>query len=106
VDGPEGEYENLSRIVVALWGGLYNEENHVKVTLFWNMTPCSLVETYQRSGGRKFFRKINNFLPDYTMSHPTGQQCSSSTAREPPVSQGIHNSCFYPNSIRQWNKEV
>jgi len=40
----------------------------MKITGFWHVTPCSLVEVYQHFSGI-FHRNIGRLRPDYTASH-------------------------------------
>jgi hypothetical protein len=46
-----------------------------KFTVFWNVIPCSLVDTYQflnPEEGRMFLRNFSRYLLHYMASHPTG----------------------------------
>jgi hypothetical protein len=69
----------------------------MKITVFWIVTPCSVVEhsnvsaeasalnfsalLYHEDGGRKFIRNNFNVLPDYTVSYPR-RQCLRRTVSE------------------------
>jgi hypothetical protein len=54
----------------------------MEITVFWGVTPCSLVECYQRFGGELedeyaedgdsiSHRDVGKFPPDYTALHPS-----------------------------------
>jgi hypothetical protein len=50
----------------------------IKITVFWEVRPCSLVDMYfnfggmcHEAGGRKFLLNVGNDLLEYTASHPT-----------------------------------
>jgi hypothetical protein len=62
----------------------------MKIIVFWDVAPCSLIEVYQRfrgtycihhhspdDGGSKHLRNVGKFLPDYTAQHPRRQPSSS-----------------------------
>jgi hypothetical protein len=56
----------------------------VRMTVFWDVAPCSLVEVYRRfrnacylhhqddpdDWGSKYLWNVAEFLPDYTVQHP------------------------------------
>jgi hypothetical protein len=55
-------------------------EHNFKNTVFWDATPCSLVDNYELFGvacclhllgygGSKLPRKLRKYLPNYTPSH-------------------------------------
>jgi hypothetical protein len=73
----------------------------MKDTVFWNMTPCSLVEVCLLLGGlliasianpmdegRTFLRSVSQILPEYTASHLMNQFSSEFTVVSEPS-----NSC-------------
>ena len=42
-------------------------------TVFWNVTPCNLVEGYPEDGISRFLINVGIFPPDYTSLHPRKQ---------------------------------
>jgi hypothetical protein len=48
----------------------------VKTTVFWNVTPCTLVD-YLQDGDGTFLWDVGNNLPDYMASHPKRQDLFS-----------------------------
>jgi hypothetical protein len=56
----------------------------MKIAVFWVVTPCSLVEVYQRfrgpdrpdDGGSKDHLNVGKLLPDYTALQPRRQPSS------------------------------
>jgi hypothetical protein len=74
--------------------------------VFWNVTPCTPGEAYQRFegkcylhfqgrrggkylyGGSMFVQNVSQFLTEYITSHPRRQYSSQSFPQEPPT---LHN---------------
>jgi hypothetical protein len=51
----------------------------IKITVFWDVSPCSLVEVYQLLGELvasifRFHVEVGKSLPEYTIRQPTRQQ--------------------------------
>jgi hypothetical protein len=74
----------------------------VKIAVFWDVAPYSLVEIYRRfrgvyclfhqgddddDGGSKHLWNVGEFLPDYTAQHPRRQSPLYSSPREPEISR-------------------
>jgi hypothetical protein len=67
----------------------------MKMTVFWDVALCSLVETNRRfrdthclhyqgdDGGSKHLLNVGQFLRDYMAQHPTRQSSSATTYRGP-----------------------
>jgi hypothetical protein len=48
-----------------------------RITIFWNVTPCSLIGGYWRFGGTCYLHlQCSNYLPDYTVTPPRRQLSS------------------------------
>jgi hypothetical protein len=50
-------------------------EVSIKITFFWDVMPCSLVDTYQclfypEDRGGKFLQNIGTYLPNDMATHP------------------------------------
>jgi hypothetical protein len=54
----------------------------MKITVFWDVAPCSLVEVYRRFGGAYCLqlqgdvKAVGKLLPEYTAQHPRRQPSS------------------------------
>jgi hypothetical protein len=64
---------------IALEDPVFQRKHFSKITVFWDVTLCSLVEKYQHSGGTCYIHlqgiRVRDeciFVPDYT-SHPRRQ---------------------------------
>lgn len=68
---------------------------NIKTTIFWNVTPCSLVSAYQLYGGnsclylqgetgKRPLRWVSTHQSSYTASHPRRPQCLVSSAWRAP----------------------
>jgi hypothetical protein len=81
---------------------VYSEVN-IKMTVLWDVAPCSLVEFYQRFRGDyclhhqavmmeevKLLWNVGKLLPDYTAQHPRRQPSSYSS----PWGHEISRSCI------------
>jgi hypothetical protein len=44
-----------------------------KMTVLWDVVPCSLVEAYRGFRGACCLRKVGKLLPDYIAQHPRRQ---------------------------------
>jgi hypothetical protein len=93
---------------------MYNPFTLLKMTVFWVVAPCSLVEVYQRThrpddggskdlwnvgkllthrpddGGSKDLWNVGKLLPDYTVLQPRRQSSSYSLPWEPQI---LHSHC-------------
>jgi hypothetical protein len=70
----------------------------IKLTAFWDVAPCNLVEVCRRfrdrcclhrpdDGGSKYLWNVDKLLPDYTVLQPRRQQSSYSPPWEPQILQ-------------------
>jgi hypothetical protein len=39
----------------------------IKSTVLWDMTPCSLVNSFQYSGGGRFIWQVDTYVLDYVV---------------------------------------
>jgi hypothetical protein len=42
----------------------------MKMTVFWDVAPCSLDDNRPDDGGSKHLRNVGQFLRDYMVQHP------------------------------------
>jgi hypothetical protein len=69
---------------------------HNKVTVFWDVTPCNLVERQECFGGASTY--LQNFgakLPNYIVSHPTELYVMLILLRGPKISYSKHSDVDY-----------
>jgi hypothetical protein len=78
-----------------------------KMTAFWGVALCNLVEVYRRfrgacclhrpvDGGSKYLWNVGNLLPDYTAQQPRKQLSSYSPPWEPEISPPSHLHDLHP----------
>jgi hypothetical protein len=72
----------------VLQTGLCEGRHSMKMTVFWDVAPCSLADADRcfkgdyclqhrpDEGGSKRLRNVGQFLPDYTVQHPRRQSCT------------------------------
>jgi hypothetical protein len=80
------------------WRQRTNTFQRLKMTVLWNVAPCSLVEVYRRfrggyyphhrpdDGGSKHPWNVGRRIPDYKAQHPRRQLSSYSLPWEPEIS--------------------
>jgi hypothetical protein len=61
----------------------------LKMTVFWDFAPCSLLCSHPDDGGRKRLWNVSQFLPDYVVQHPRRQSFSFLLSWEPEISPGF-----------------
>jgi hypothetical protein len=76
----------------------------MKITAFWDIASCSLVEIDRRFRGAYCLWKVGQFLPDYKTKHPKRQPSSYLPPWEPEISAktliGYRNDDIYTIRLR------